>query len=143
MTVNIDFNDARSVVAATLALALDVASTIEHALPPLLNQRGSGGLGVVARRMEGEQLFHRFVVGSLEHLVADCEKIAKNETTTRTTWVVARHIGGDEELEPLQVSVRSARGDELARIAASIRELLMLIRRVEALTAADRYLGGG
>jgi hypothetical protein len=62
--------------------------------------------------------------------------VIRAETTRRTEWIVARHIGGDEELEPVQNKVLTPRGDEAAEVAQALRELHCLIGQTGVLRSA-------
>lgn len=142
MQDQIDYNDPRSTAAAAILLARQLAPTLRDTLPRLLGQRSPGGLAVIAARMETDELFGTFVSRSLEDVVDQCEAGVRSGTTLRTEWVVARTFGGEDECEPVEVVHRTPDAEALDGIAARVRDLVSLIRRTEALLAADRIIAG-
>lgn len=139
-TDHIDFNDPRSTAAAALLIAHDLAPLLRTSLPVLLGQPSPGGLGVIADRMEGVRLFENFTIRSLEGVLAHCKTAVAKGTTHRVDWVVARNIGGDDDLEPVEVDDLTPSATKLVRIVASIGHLLRLVIRTEALMDADKFL---
>jgi hypothetical protein len=141
MQAAIDANDTRSTAAAAILAASDLARDIRERLPSLLGQRTSGGLGLIADRMD-RALFDRFTIGSLEGLLDQCDAAVEVGTVRGFKWVVARSIGGDDELEPIQVARLTPVAGEVAQIADRLRTVLRLVARTEALLAADRLIDG-
>lgn len=142
MQNHIDHDDPRSTAAAALMLARELAPILRGRLPGLLGQTSWGGLAIIADRMNGDQLFGAFVARSLEGLLDQCDMAVRAGTSIRTEWIEARHIGGDAEYEPVERESRTASAEEIDRIAGGIRDLLDLLRRTEALFAANKIVAG-
>ena len=85
-------------------------------------------------------VFHPFASASLAGVLADCVKAIEAHTTVRTAWVVARDIGGEEELEPRSIQELDEVAIDLQRVSVRIRTLLALVSRTNALLEADRQL---
>jgi hypothetical protein len=139
MQTAIDQNDPRSTAAAAILAAGDLARDVREMLPVLLGQRTCGGLGLIADRMERD-LFDRFTIGSLEGLLEQCDAAVEVGTIRGFEWVVARSIGGDDELEPIEMTRVTPVAREIAEIADRLRIILHLVARTEALLAADRLI---
>jgi len=139
MHTPIEQDDPRSTAATAIVAAADVAKDLRDLLPGLLGQRTPGGLGLIADRMEKE-LFDRFVVGSLEGVLAQCETAIEAGTSQGLIWVVARSFGDDDEVEPLTVTRLTDEAHEIKRFASRLRVLMALVARTEALLAADRVI---
>ena len=139
MQTAIDQNDPRSTAAAAILAAGELARDVRETLPVLLGQRTCGGLGLIADRME-RALFERFTLGSLEGLLDQCEVAVEAGTDRGYEWVVARCIGGDEEIEPIEMTRVTPVAREITQIADRLRIVLRLVARTEAILAADRLI---